>query len=69
MALFGWRASLRAGDLVAAHRVIAFDQEPVVFGVEDRLIDILAGEGLDRPPGFPEAQARVSGSELAPQTM
>jgi hypothetical protein len=36
---------MRAGQL---YRQIAFDQEPLTLGVEDGLLDVLAGKGLDR---------------------
>jgi hypothetical protein len=38
------------------HGQIPFDQEAVILGVEDRFLDVLASEALDRLPRFPEAQ-------------
>src|SRR5215475_3203291 len=35
---------------------VAFDQEPLILGVEDSRLDVRPGEGLDRLPRFPEAQ-------------
>jgi CubicO group peptidase (beta-lactamase class C family) len=55
----------RVRDLVVADREIPLDQEAVVFRVEDRLLDVLAGESLDRLPRFPEAQ----GDDLRPVTV
>ena len=34
---------------------VALDQVLVVIGSEDRLLDVLAGKGLDRGPGLPQA--------------
>lgn len=45
---------MRAGQL---YRQIAFDQEPLTLGVEDGLLDVLAGKGLDRFPEVSETHA------------
>ena len=34
---------------------VALDQVLVVIGSDDRLLDVLAGKGLDRGPGLPQA--------------
>src|SRR6516164_3805390 len=55
-ALFGAR------DLIVVRGKVALDQEPVILGVEDSFLDVLAGKALDRLPGIPEAH----GDELGP---
>lgn len=44
------------------HSKIAFNQEPLVLGVEDSLLDVLTGEAINRFPGFPEAHGNEFGS-------
>src|SRR5438045_117089 len=57
MRMARWRAtSFRARDLVVVHGQVPLGQEAVILGVEDRLLDVLAGEALDSLPRFPEAQ-------------
>src|SRR6516162_2976575 len=55
-------ALVGARDLIVVRGKVALDQEPVILGVEDRYLDVLAGEALDRLPGIPEAH----GDELGP---
>src|SRR5579859_4784778 len=47
------------------YRQIAFGQEPLILGIEDGLLDILASKGLNRFPGIPETH----GDELGPVTI
>jgi hypothetical protein len=44
------------------HGQVALDQELLVIGIEDGLLDVLAGKGLNRGPGFPEAQRNEFGA-------
>jgi hypothetical protein len=48
-----------------AYRQITFDQEPLILGVEDGLLDVLASKGLNRFRGVPE----TNGNELSPVTV
>ena len=46
---------LRTRNFVMMHGQVALDQELLVVRIEDCLLDVLAGKGLNRGPGLPEA--------------
>ena len=41
-------------DLVMTHREITLDEEVVVLGIEDSVVDLVAGECADAVPGVPQ---------------
>src|SRR3954464_12975394 len=58
--------SPRAGDdLVVGDRGLAIDEVPVVLGVEDSPLDLVAGEPSDRVPRRPEAERDDLGPAVA----
>src|SRR5215831_19494314 len=49
------RGLLGTGNLIVADGQVAFDQELLVIRIEDRRVDVLAGEAFDRCSRFPQA--------------
>src|SRR5262245_1130022 len=63
-AILDWRhrSGVVAHDLVMRHAQVSIDEECVVVGVEDRLLDIIAGElanGIQRVPQREEQELGV----------
>src|ERR1700683_3569211 len=42
-------------DLVMVHGQVPLDEELIIIGIENCLLDVLAGKAFNRSPGLPEA--------------